>query len=493
MNVVLDDAVQAYNEQRWDDAIGLATQVLDGDPDNLDALEVFGLARFQIGQTDHAITALEFCVERAPGNPRFVGNLGELYRAAGRLDDAVKMLTLACQLQPGSLSLLEAAAMTCLDLGEVEGAIRALSAIVELQPEAALVYFNLAEAYRRSGQFERAVAEYDRAIALDPSIPQMRQQRALALLAAGDYAQGWPAFESRLDPLVGNQPALREPRWEGAFDANQRVFVYSDQGVGDAILFSRYLPHLAGQGVNLVVEVPASLIGLMRSSMPNVTFIELGAPRPSCDWQIALGSLPLLYGTTADRVPDITPYLTPSPEKIAAWERQFAPFKEDYLVGIRWAGNPDALGVQLRNATAEQLIGTAAGLGSVTFVNLQFDQAEAFALAAKGHRALEPSSLVRDFEDTAAVLSQLDLVISVDTSVLNLAGALNVPAWGLLNFAPEWRWYGPSQHSRWYPSVRTFCQDRIGNWSAPLAAMRSMLLSQQQEASSAQAGSMHTQ
>lgn len=476
MNPAFDAAIAAYNERRWQDTIGHATAALNVEPHNLDALEVFGLAWFRLGEVRNAIEALEYCHQKEPDNPRYASNLGELYRAAGRYDESVAMLSRAAQNAPDALEVLERAGLTCLDLGEIDGAIKALAKVAELKPGIAVTHFNLAEAYRRAGRYGEAAAGYRRALALDPKLLEAQQQLALSLLADGDYPAGWQAFEWRLDPALSVQPELAEPRWQGQIEPGRKVFVYSDQGLGDAILFGRYLPLIADQGVALVVEAPEPLLGLFRASFKNVEFVAAGAARPACDWQIALGSLPGLFGTTIDSVPNITPYLQAGEARLAAWTARLDPYRDSIRVAVRWAGNPDAAGVRQRDCPIERFAEQFADVPHLTFVNLQLDRRDEFAALARYGRTVDLSDEIADFEDTAALLANVELVISVDTAVLNLAGALDVPAWGLLPHAPEWRWHGADRRSRWYPGVVIHPQARVGDWTAPLAATRHALL-----------------
>lgn len=476
MNPDFDAAMAAYKERRWQDTIDRATAALNQQPNNLDALEVFGLAWFQLGEVSNAIQALEYCHQKAPDNPRYASNLGELYRAAGRFDEAITMLGVASQLQPDALDLLERAGLACLDLGQLNGAITALTRVAELKPDQALVHFNLGEAYRQLGQYPLAVAAYRRALEVDASLLQAHQQLALSLLAAGDYAAAWPAFDWRLDPRLSVQPQLSEPRWMGQIEAGKRVFVYSDQGLGDAILFSRYLPFIAGQGVSLVVEVPSSLLGLFRNSFSGIEFVANGEPHPPCEWQIALASLPALFGTTVDTVPNVTPYLQPGEAKLNAWNARLAPYRNSVRVAVRWAGNPGAAGVRQRDCPIELFASQFADIPMLTFVNLQLDRRDEFkALAAHG-QILDFSEQIEDFEDTAALLANVELLISVDTAVLNLGGAMNMSAWGILPYAPEWRWQGPDQNPLWYLSVELFKQTKPGDWQGAIGASRRTLL-----------------
>ena len=477
MTRAFDAAIAAYNERRWQDTIDNATAALDQEPHNLDALEVFGLAYFQLGEVAHAIQALEYCHQKAPDNPRYASNLGELYRAAGRLDEAIGMLGVASQLQPDALELLERAALACLDLGEVNAAITALSRVAELKPDNALVHFNLGEAYRQLGQYPLAIDAYRRALQCDPQLLQAHQQLALSMLAAGDYLAAWPAFEWRLDPALSVQPQLTEPRWAGQLEPGKRVFVYSDQGLGDAILFSRYLPLIASQGVALLVEVPQSLLGLFRNSFPGIEFVPLGAARPHCDWQIALASLPALFGTSIESVPNITPYLQPGAARLQAWQERLAPYRDSVRVAVRWAGNPQAAGVKQRDCPIALFASQFADIPQLTLVNLQLDRRDEFATLSRFGRTVDFGEQIEDFEDTAALLANVELLISVDTAVLNLAGAMHLPAWGILPFTPEWRWQGAEQRSIWYPELTLYRQAKPGDWQSALDASRRTLWS----------------
>ncbi|MBV8466606.1 MAG: tetratricopeptide repeat protein [Burkholderiales bacterium] len=477
MTPAFQAAISAYNERRWEDAIHRASDALKLEPNNLDALEVFGLAWFRLGQLGNAIEALEFCQQQDGRNARYACNLGELYRAAGQMDKCVAMLSIAAQLDPQSIAVLESSGLALVDTGDLTSADAALTKVAQLHSDRALAQFNLGEVRRLAGRFEDAISCYEEALRLDPGLLQAQHQRALSLLAHGDYAHGWDAFEHRLDPRLSKQVSAAEPRWQGVFEQGQRVFVYSDQGLGDAILFARYLPHLAEQGVNLLVAVPPPLLGLFRAAMPGIEFIALGDARPACDWQIALGSLPGLYQTRAGHVPNVTPYLKARPEKIAAWRNTLARSSGTIKIGITWAGNSATTGVKYRNCPVEQFATVFRDIPSLTLVNLQMGAADELNTLRDVADVVDLTGEIADFEDTAAVLASLDMVISVDTALLNLAGAVHVPAWGLLALAPEWRWHGPDRRSRWYPSVIRYTQTRFLDWGAPLSIMRSTLLS----------------
>jgi cytochrome c-type biogenesis protein CcmH/NrfG len=477
MNKALEAAIAAYQEQRWPDAIQLATQALQDEPHNVDALEVFGLAWFRNGYIDNAIEALEYCRQQAPDNLSYVRNLAELYRAAGRLEKSVEALSVATRLDPDSVAVLESNGLAMLDQGELAAAETALSRVAELKADNALSHFNLGEARRLNARFEDAIACYEEALRLKPDLVQAVHQKALCLLALGDYAHGWDAYEHRLDPKAGRQAELIEPRWLGAFDTGQRVFIYGEQGLGDVVLFSRYLPHLAAQGVDLLVALPAELLGLFRASMPNIDFIAVGASRPKCDWQIAIGSLPALYQTRAGHVPNVVPYLSAKPEKIAAWQARLSGDTKILKIGVCWAGNQQAAGVHHRSCTAAQMAMLFADLPNIKVFSLQFNDVDGVQVFCDKTGATDLTPFLHDFEDTAALVANLDLVVSVDTALLNLAGALNIPAWGLLPLATEWRWLGPDRRSRWYPSVVRFAQTKPSDWTVPLSLMRDTLYS----------------
>jgi tetratricopeptide (TPR) repeat protein len=334
------------------------------------------------------------------------------------------------------------------------------------------------------GRHREAAASFGRALAQKPDDPSAKFALAFMHLSLGEFALGWPLYEARFDvPALGN-PArhVNAPRWNGTEAlAGKTLLIHAEQGLGDVIQFCRYLPLLAAQGASVVFEVMPSLKALLRTLPPAIRLVGRGEPLPSVDYYCPLLSLPLAFKTRVDTVPAQMPYLTAEPQRTASWMQRLRALP-GLRVGVAWQGNPAvekliwARGRSIPLAALEPLT----QLPGVSLVSLQKGPGvEQLRNVPFANRIMDLSAeLDRGpdaFLDTAAVMAGLDLVISSDTSVAHLAGALGRPVWTVLAASPEWRWGLERSDSPWYPSMRLFRQTTVGDWTAGVAAIAAAL------------------
>jgi hypothetical protein len=267
---------------------------------------------------------------------------------------------------------------------------------------------------------------------------------------------------------------LPQPIWLGGDDiAGKTILLHSEQGFGDSIQFCRYLPLVAARGAHVVLEVEQPLCGLMRSLAGSAEIIAKGDPLPDVDIRCPLPSLPLAFKTQLATVPAEVPYLSVSQDVMASWRASLGN-ERSLRIGLCWAGNPKH--VRDRDRSMElRLLLPLLDVGA-TFVSLQRElrAGEAELLAQNG--ILDFGARLRDFTDTAALVSQLDLVVSADTSVAHLAGALGMPVWIMLTYAPDWRWLLDRDDNPWYPSARLFRQSEGREWTGVITRLREALL-----------------
>ena len=429
------------------------------------------------GRLPEAIAGYRHVLRLAPGHASAWINLGVALRASGHAEEAVACLRRGVQLKPDDAGV-------CSNLGN---ALRAVGRLREastwhrralaLDPGRGQAHYNFALACRDLGELDEALAHLARAEAAGYRSPELHWDWALTLLLAGDLKRGFIAYEWRWK-LPDNPPRFVDaPRWQGEDLADRALLVHAEQGFGDTIQFVRYLPLLASRGGKLLFECQTPLLRLFRDS-PALAGVELfprDAPLPRFDFQAPLLSLPRLLGTTADSIPAAVPYLTPPRGK-----RRPAS-NAGLRVGIAWAGKPSHRNDRNRSVDLARFR-PLLDLPGIRFVSLQ-QGAAAAAIAeldwASRLEALDPPPV--DFAETAAAMMQLDLVITVDTAVAHLAGALARPVWTLLPFAADWRWQTLRTDSPWYQTMRLFRQARPGDWTEVFqrvhAALRDRLVS----------------
>jgi len=291
----------------------------------------------------------------------------------------------------------------------------------------------------------------------------------MALLSLGRFREGWERYDARrsagsIDTTYRN---LRQPLWQGDAGINgQSILLHAEQGLGDTIQFLRYVPLVAERGATVCLEVPRLLSRLAASIEGVAGVIVSGDPLPDCTLQCPMLNLPMAFGTDADNIPVQVPYIQADRQSVATWRQRLGPAKRR-RIGIAWSGNPLHPENRLRSiplATLHHL--------------LQRDDCE-FHIVQTGHaetgRMRDHSAALSDFADTAALMTLLDLIISVDSAPAHLAGALGRPTWLLLQFSADWRWLQERSDSPWYPTMRLFRQPRPGDWDSVVAEANSAL------------------
>lgn len=445
-------------------------------PDDPRAARCLAMLLHEERRFDESIVLLEARQQSpfpAPGVQRL---LGEAYQQLGRLSEAQHQFSRALVDEPHSVELL-------INLGTVNAAqdrwdeaLRYLAEAVALAPESATAWMNLGAVLQAHHRLDEATAAFRRALRLDPRHGTAAWNLAQNLLLRGEFSEGFALLEARFskrDPVPS--PNIDAPRWHGEPLAGKTVLVWTEQAFGDTIQFVRYLSLLAQQGARVLLYNHLRPLQRLLHSLPGVTAcVDAEDSVPAVDYQVPLLSLPGLFRTTAATIPhDMVPYLAPDPASVRRWQREL-PRKTGVRVGLCWAGRPEP--DPRRSATLADLA-PLCRLTGVTFYSLQLGEAAAQAISPpQGMYLQDLTTGIRDFEDTAALLLQLDLVISVDTSVAHLAGALGLPVCVLLPFVPDWRWMLSRQDCPWYPTMRLFRQQRPGDWAGAVDELLSFLL-----------------
>jgi len=363
--------------------------------------------------------------------------------------------------------------------GETGEGCKALQQAVRLDPHYPEAWQNMGLLQQSLGLFNEAYCSFQRALRLRPDYPTARWNLSLLQLLIGDYEHGWANFEARFakqPPVASRHGGI--PRWRGESLAGRRLLIHAEQGYGDTIQFLRFVPILAQTGAEIVLEVQDDRLRPLALTLDSdCTIITRAEPAPKADLQIPLMSIPAILGITPETVPNTVPYLFPDPEKVSRWGSHLE-HKAKLRIGLVWKGRDEHVNDRFRSCPLELFV-PLFELPGIAWYSLQVgagrDQMDS------RYPLHDPAKTVEDFGDTAAIMSQLDMIISVDTAVAHLSGALGCTTWLLLPFAPDWRWGVGSDRTPWYPSMRLFRQQNPGNWNDVMdsieAALRDLVVS----------------
>lgn len=471
----LANAYQSLGE--FDDARMAVQNSLAIDPDNSKAYNNLGTISYQQEDYEEAEEALRQALALDPDSAQAVYNLGLVLHELEEFDQAIEMFDKALAHIQEWPSALVNKANALYRLCRFPEAIEAYEKAIQLAPGYAAAHLNLASTYRRMCVLDKAVECFDRAIALRPDNAAAHFGKSLVLLKAGDMRAGWRHYEWRFE-VSGNHfnphPDLHHPEWKGQPIEDKTLMVIGEQGLGDIIHFVRYMRLLKGKCRKIVFSCSPSLIPLLSGMKEIDEFVDRTQPwHVTCDYYIHLLSLPRVFNTSVETIPGDVPYVFAEPGKTKSWRRRMQ--KDQFNVGLVWSGNPDQAENDHRSCPLQELelLGDVTG---VCYYSLQ-KGAGADQLKSPGVSLdiIDHTEELEDFSDTAALVQALDLVITIDTSVAHLAGALNAPVWTMLWFAHCWRYLHGRTDTPWYPSMRLFHQPAIGDWSSVVAEVRSAL------------------
>lgn len=432
--------------------------------------------------------------------PRFVAahfNLANTLEATGYHAHAVSGYETALALQPQFTPALFGLGNALAALGRHDEAIAAYERAIGLDPKFSLAWLALGTAQHALGRHAAALRAFDEALRTRPDLAAAHLNRALTWLTLGDFRRGLPEYEWRLDPGARDEgfgalglPARASapvptcpqgvPRWRGEPLGERTLLIHAEQGFGDTLQFIRFVPSvlaLAQTGTRIVLEVQAPLVPLIApaAQTARITLIAQGAPRPQADLQCPLLSLPLVLGTSFDALPAPMPYLAaPAPYR-RKWRGSLGG-QARRKIGLAWSGRIHRHETRsMPLAALEPLF----ALDGIDWIVLQPDLTEAEHAALDSHpraRSIHrPGHKLADFADTAAVIERLDAVVSIDTSIAHLAGALDAKLWLMLPFAADWRWFTNTDSSPWYPRARLVRQPRPGAWDEVVAQVAQAL------------------
>lgn len=466
-------------QSKWAEAEAAYRRCVQLRPDHAAALVNLGFALGEQNRLEEARGWYEQALKLRPDQPEVHHNLGNALRELGRREEAVACYNEAIRLRPDYAKAFVNRGVALIALGRIDEALADLERGAALRPDLADAQNSLGSALTLQHRFDEAMASLERALTLSPGHPEAEWNRSILWLLLGDHARGWPAFEWRWRcranvPL----PAFTQPRWDGSPLNGRTILLYGEQGLGDAIQFVRYAAMVKARGGRVIAHVQGPLAGVLARTPGIDRVVPQGGDVPPFDVWSPLMSLPALFGTTVETVPAAVPYVHADPGLTAHWRRQLAG-PRGLRVGIVWQGNPKHAWDRHRSVALERFE-PLAGVEGARLISLQKGPG-AEQLAAVGERFAvmnlgeQLDEATGPFMDTAAVLANLDLVITVDSAVAHLAGAMGVPTWVALSYTPDWRWLLGRTDTPWYPTMRLFRQRRFGDWDGVFAVMTETL------------------
>jgi tetratricopeptide (TPR) repeat protein len=465
ISFLTSEAFKYHQEGNLKEAKNIYEQILKHKPNHFDALQLLGILYGQINKKDKAIKLLELALQIKPDDAATLNNYGVILTEVNRTNDSYEVLDKATNIKPDYAEAYSNKGNTLKLLEKYDDAVKAYSKAIQLKPNYAEAYNNRGVIYKELSQMNLALKDLKKAISLKPDYPEANSTMGVTLLLTGNFSKGWEQYEWRWkdlsDPSVIR--SFKQPLWDGKKSLKDKsILLYSEQGLGDTIQFSRYILLIKALGAKVILETHKELLNIVGSIDSNITVILMGQTLPHFDFQCPLLSLPLKFGTGLKNIPSPNRYIWADKRIVPKWKKKIGSQKKP-LIGLAWEGNPLHKNDYNRSILLAELIPHLPK--KYEYIGLQKDIRES------NLKTLKRSSMIDNLidnnvsmDDTAAIIENLDIVISVDTSVAHLSASMGKPTWILLPFVPDWRWLLNRNDSPWYKSVKLFRQEKRGNW-----------------------------
>ena len=453
---------------KFDEAVQCYQKAIEINPNLPDAYINLGNVLKEKKQFDEAVQCYQKALELNPALTDAYVNLGIALQKAGRFEEAVIYCQKAVQMNPGDADMHYNLGIALQEKGRFDEAITSYLRALKLTPNDAEMYNNLAFALQENRRPFEAIPYYQKALQLNPAYATAHWNMSLALLLTGNFEEGWREYEWRwkTEYLASSYRDFKEPLWDGSDISGRTILLHAEQGFGDTIQFIRYVPLVARRGAKIIFECPKELASLLESVDGIKQIIVRGEELPAFDVHCPLLSLPLVFDTRLDTIPAGVPYIASDDKLITRWKEKIRNDNSKIKIGLAWAGNPGFKQNHYRKCPLGKFSPLLQILGTAFYSLQKGGEANETKNLSVDMKVVDYSDEILDFSDTAAFIDNLDLVISVDTAVAHLAGALGKPVWTLLPFSPEWRWLLDREDSPWYPSMKLFRQSSFGDWDS---------------------------
>jgi len=455
------------DQSRFAEAVAAYQKALQLQPEYAEALNNLGNAQRELGRFAEAMISCREALRLRPGYPEAYDNMGNILFDQDRFPEAIDVIRKGIELKPSRATAHNNLAMALGAMGQFDEAIRAAGMAVQLDPRYAEGFNNLGNLLAEEGRYAPASDALDRAIQLKPGLAEAHVNLSFIQLIHGDFERGWTEHEWREKGKLNYRPRqFAQPKWDGGELNGRTILLHAERGFGDTIQFARYAPLVAERGGRVVIRCPEKLRQLLEG-LPGVAQLMAGIDPGNFDCQCPMMSLPAVFRTRVETIPAPARYLQAPAQLAASWRSRIGN-EAGLRVGLAWAGNPKHKRDRRRSISLEQLVPLSTATG-VRFYSLQKgDSAKQAATPPHGMQLIDFSAELRNWADTAALIENLDLVISVDTAAAHLSAALGKPTWVLVPLVPDWRWMLNRDDSPWYPTMRLFRQTAPDDWNGPI-------------------------
>jgi tetratricopeptide (TPR) repeat protein len=463
---------------RIEEALGCYQTAISLDENHVQAWQNLASSYKDLQRWEEGLKAYTRLLQLNPNAPQGYSGRGFIYKKMARHQESLDDYSVAIKLEPMNEKNHCNHGLLLSDLGRHEEALISYNRAIELSPNYAIAFYNRGLAMHRMLRLDEAIEDYNKAIQLQPNFHDAHWNKALVLLLSSRLTEAWPEYEWRWykPEAAVDRRDFAEPLWLGKEDVRGRtILLYAEQGLGDTIQFSRYAEQVEALGAKVILEVQIGLNSLL-AQLPGISQILVrGQELPKFDMVCPLMSLPHAFNTKLDSIPASIPYLHAYPEKIAEWQEKLGP-RQRPRIGLVWSGRQAYLADKQRSMSLERWLPYLSK--DLDWISLQKEVRESDVAALTSSNIRHFGDQLKDFSDTAALCQLVDLVISVDTSVVHLAGAMGRPVWVLLPASPDWRWMLKRSDSPWYPSATLFRQDAQAGWDEVLQRVADALAQQ---------------
>jgi tetratricopeptide (TPR) repeat protein len=463
------------NKGELDESIRNFQKAIELNPKFIDAYYNLGIALQDNKQINEAIVCYQEALQLNPSLFYVFYNLGNAFKYKGQFDKAIDCYQKVLKLNPSFIPAYINLTSTFRDNGQLDDAVTICQKALVINPSSLETYVNLGTALQDKGQLDEALDCYRKVLNVDSNFAEAHWNMSLVLLTLGNYMEGWKEHEWRWKLKDYIKCSISKPLWDGYDIQGLTILLYDEQGYGDSIQFIRYVSLVAQRGARIIVSCKKELKTLFQNIEEIDKVIAYGNQLPDFDIYCPLLNLPLVFNTTLENIPAKTPYINVEPELARKWRNKIQLDNSKLKVGLVWATGEGEL--QKIKSFPLIIFSKFAKLSDVTFYSLQKGvAAEQAKNPPKGMKLFDYMGEVNDFADTAAIIESLDLVISADTAVAHLAGALGKPTWIMIPIVPIWQWMLHREDSPWYPTVKLFRQPSSGNWESVIANVQNNLL-----------------
>lgn len=473
-SATLKAAFTLHQQGRLDHAQGIYQEMLQEQPTHFDALRLLATIYGQQKNPTQALALFDRALAINPHHASTLNNRGNALFELKLFDQALTSYDKALQVKPDYIDALNHKTNTLRILGRYDDALACCAQVLQMSPQHAGGFINRGAVMQELRRFDDALRDWQQALKIEPGNAQAHFSSSLCLLLLGHFEQGWAQYEWRFQDETANiqTPPFHQPRWTGQENLQGKtILLHNEQGLGDTIQFCRYAAQVAQRGAKVILGVPSALKNVVASIAGASSIVTEQDILPPFDYHCPLLSLPLAFKTQLDDISGQA-YLYSDPNKVAQWKKELVGNKKK--IGLVFSGNLDHKNDHNRSIALQKFKALVHDWAHYYCLQKELKPADQATLDTLKNLTFLGDKL-NDFSDTAAIIEQLDLVITVDTSVAHLAGALGKPVWILLPFVPDWRWMLERTDSPWYNSARLFRQAQKGDWSGVLTQVNDAL------------------